>query len=181
MTQACAVLLVVGMAGCQWCCHYHDRAGEPRLAIFRTMMGPRPGEDPHERAGYPREISPCAYPSDTGAYVAYPVGGGQAFARKGREPGVQEGVWGWDYCGRKIPSNVELLWGDQYQGGLDGYEKKHYPELLKAVLERHEKHEEHEEHEGGHEGGGHNGGSNAGGHNGGGSNAGGGHGGAGHE
>ena len=82
MTQTSALLLVISMAGCHWCehlCGYHDKAGEPRLAIFRTPMGPRPGEDQHERAGYPREVSPCAHPSDTGAYVLYPVGGGEAW------------------------------------------------------------------------------------------------------
>jgi hypothetical protein len=173
MTQSCALLFVViSMAGCQWCGHYHDKAGEPRLALYRTMMGPRPGEDQHCRAGYPREVSPRAHPSDTGAYVAYPVGGGQAFRRKGREPGVAEGVWGWDYSGRKIPSNVELLWTcGKYQGGLDGY-NSFGPNVLKAIHERHEKHEHehegHEGHEGGHEGGGRNGGHNgAGGHGGG--------------
>src|SRR5436305_7016681 len=116
----CAVLLV-GMVGCKWVCPCRCD-GEPRLACLRTPMGPRPGEDQYERAGCPREVSPCAYPSDTGAYVLYPVGGGEACPHKGRGPGPDEGVWGWDYSGRCIPSNVELLWTNgRYQGGFDGY------------------------------------------------------------
>lgn len=156
MTQACAMLLLVGMAGCCWRGE-HDRAGPPRLAFFRTPMGPRPGEDQHARAGFPREVSPCAHPSDTGAYVLYPVGGGAPCHHFGRGPGPDEGVWGWDYRGRCIPSNVELLWTyGKYQGGLDGYQG-FGPNFLKAIHERHEKGEE------GHEGGGHNGGGHGGG------------------
>src|SRR5262249_42654218 len=116
----CAVLLC-GMVGCKWICPCRC-GGEPRCAIGRTQMGPRPGEDQYVRAGCPRDVSSCAHPSDTGAYVAYEVGGGEACPSKGRAPGPDEGVWGWDYCGRCIPSNVELLWtAGRYQGGFDGY------------------------------------------------------------
>jgi hypothetical protein len=154
----CAVL-IVSMVGCKL---FHREPGEADCPIFKTQMGPRPGEDQHARAGYPREVSPCAHPSDTGAYVVYPVGGGEACPRKGCEPGRDEGVWGWDYQGRCIPSNVELLWtAGRYQGGIDGY-NGHGPNLMKKIHERHETHEE------GHEGEGHGEGHGNGGHNGGG-------------
>jgi hypothetical protein len=149
----CAVL-IVSMVGCKL---FHREPGEADCPIFKTKMGPRPGEDQHARAGYPREVSDCAHPSDTGAYVAYPVGGGEAIRHKGCEPGPAEGVWGWDYQGRCIPSNVELLWtAGRYQGGIDGYNGI-APNIMKKIHERHEKHEEGHEGGEGHGAGGHNG------------------------
>src|SRR5215213_9504717 len=133
MTQGCVVLLLLGTSGCGWCgwCRHCDRSEEPCLACFRTPMGPRPGEDQYLRAGCPRDVADWAHPSDTGAYVLYPVGGGEACPHKGRAPGRDEGVWGWDYSGRCIPSNVELLWtAGRYQGGLEGYEQWG-PQLMK--------------------------------------------------
>ena len=170
----CAVLML-GVAGCKF---FHHEPGPVKLKVFETPMGPRPGEDQHARAGHPNCVSRCAHPSTTCAYTLYPVGGGEAFRHKGEGPTLpDEGVWGWDYSGRVVKSNVELLWSHgRYQGGFGSY-KTFGPNLQKKVHERNEKHESHE---GGHGegGGGHGAGNGHGGGNGHG--AGNGHGGGGH-
>ena len=67
-------------------------AGTVGCGFFSKNLGPLPGEDQNERAGCPREVSPCAHPSETCAYVVYPVGGGEAIRHKGRLPGPDDGV-----------------------------------------------------------------------------------------
>src|SRR5262245_25195965 len=93
------VLLASGLAGCATCAK----------------------EDPQERAGHPFAVSPCAYPSDTGRYVLYQVGGGSA--RHGDPPHPEDGTWGWDYQGLCLPSRIVLDWfhGHKEQGGSGAY------------------------------------------------------------
>ena len=96
----------------------------------------RPHED-RERAGHPEEVAKCAAPSDTGAYVGYPVGGGAPC--RGDGPCVEDGTWGWDYEGRWVPSKVILGWwnGRRYQGGEGAY-KPDGPRVIEAIRDRHE-------------------------------------------
>jgi hypothetical protein len=102
--MACACLLA-GAAGCGFC---------------SKNLGPQPGEDQYERAGYPREVSRWAHPSDTGRYFPYEVGGGAAVLGEG--PHFDEGTFGWDYGGFCLPSKVDLCWWHgKYQGGTGAY------------------------------------------------------------
>jgi hypothetical protein len=82
------------------------------------------------RAGYPQEISHCARPSETHAYVGYYVGGGSPCL--GDHRFANEGTWGWDYQGCLIPRKVFLCWwhGRCYQGGTGAYKTDgpHLPE-----------------------------------------------------
>ena len=96
----------------------------------------RPHAD-RERAGYPDEVAHCAAPTDTGAYVGYPVGGGAPC--RGDGPCVEDGTWGWDYEGRWLPSKVILGWwhGRREQGG-EGADRPDGPRVLEAIGDRHE-------------------------------------------
>jgi hypothetical protein len=134
-------------------------------AFFCKELGPQPGEDQYLRAGRPREVHHCAYPSDTGHYVMYRVGGGAASAHKGEPPYPDEGTWGWDYPGRCIYSKIDLLWHHgRYQGGVGSY-RTDGPAPVKQFHEKRESRGEHNGHEGGgHNGGSHNGGAHKGGH-----------------
>ncbi len=73
------------------------------------------------RAGYPDRVACYARPSDTHAYVGYPVGGGSPC--RGDYPAPCDGTWGWDYRGCVIPRRVFLLWwhGRCDQGGTGAY------------------------------------------------------------
>jgi hypothetical protein len=95
------------------------------------------GHDLH-RAGSPQKVACWAVPSDTGAYVGYPVGGGCPCQCCGHLPNPQcEGTWGWDYHGRCLPRRVFLLWWCKPcgQGGRGQYE----PEGPNFVEQCHEK------------------------------------------
>lgn len=82
----------------------------------------RPHQDP-VRAGFPDDVSTHAQPSDNGHYYGYQGGGGSWSWRRGEEPTPDEGTWGWDYSGWKIPSFIALGWwhGKKYQGGEGAY------------------------------------------------------------
>ncbi|MGL4550099.1 MAG: hypothetical protein ACRC33_02835 [Gemmataceae bacterium] len=104
-----------------------------------THAGPRvrPGEDPHQRAGHPAEVSARARPSDDGGYVMYPVGGG-ASAGHGDGPTRDQGTWGWDYVGCRLPSWVTLgWWNGKPQGGTGAYATDG-PRPLERIERRHE-------------------------------------------
>ena len=75
------------------------------------------------RAGCPHGIAWYAYPSDTGRYIGYYVGGGSPWYRFGQDRHPWEGTWGWDYCGFCWPSRIVLDWyhGSHYQGGQGAY------------------------------------------------------------
>jgi hypothetical protein len=91
------------------------------------------------RAGYPQSVACWAKPSETCAYIGYPVGGGCPCHRSGRMPNPEcDGTWGWDYCGRCFKRNVFLLWWTKpkSQGGVGQYE----PEGPNFVEQCHEKH-----------------------------------------
>jgi hypothetical protein len=73
------------------------------------------------RAGNPQHIAWYAWPSDTGHYIGYYVGGGCGCHGEPRHP--DEGVWGWDYRGCLLPRRIVLDWCHcgRYQGGLGYY------------------------------------------------------------
>jgi hypothetical protein len=129
----CAGVLLLGailtLAGCALC-------GEKDGNRQRKPLGPQPGEDQEARAGYPKTVSPCAQPSDTGHYTGYLVGGGAPVC--GGPPGPDEGTWGWDYCGLCLPVRIALdWWHGKYQGGGGNYATEG-PAPLKKFEERHE-------------------------------------------
>ena len=126
---ACLLAVLISLAGCAL---FGEKDGKRE----RPKLGPQPGEDQDARAGYPREVSGQAHPSDTGRYVGYEVGGGAAWG--GGPPGIEEGTWGWDYCGFHLPSRIALdWWHGKYQGGGGTYGTDG-PEPLKKLEERHE-------------------------------------------
>jgi hypothetical protein len=108
-TRLRAVLLVI-VAGLN--SEVSALAGEPPPDPCHTMA----------RAGWPQEVSRCAKPSDTGAYIGYTVGGGSPF-RKGYAPAPASGTWGWDYQGWRFARHVVLRWWREphYQGGAGAY------------------------------------------------------------
>jgi hypothetical protein len=69
------------------------------------------------RAGDPLCVSPHAAPTKTPAYEGYYVGGGRAFLGEPRRG--EEGTWGWDYVGHRLPRRVALGWshGRPERGG----------------------------------------------------------------
>lgn len=62
----------------------------------------------HECAGRPTCIHSRAFPSDTGRYCGYYLGGGAPWYGEGRD--AHEGTWGWDYHGFRFPKRVALGW-----------------------------------------------------------------------
>jgi hypothetical protein len=111
----------------------------------RSQEPPTLPEPPPRGTGAPPCVSFCAKPSDTGLYVGYYVGGGVAC--HGGPRLLNEGTWGWDYCGCLLHPTIFLHWthGFRYQGGTGSYQIDG-PELLK----RHKKDKEsqHENHGG---------------------------------
>jgi hypothetical protein len=73
--------------------------------------------------------------------VGYYVGGGVPC--RGGPRLLNEGTWGWDYCGCWFHPKIGLLWthGFRYQGGIGSYQIDG-PELLK-----HHRHGERQGHE----------------------------------
>ena len=82
---------------------------------------PRAIEHTHARAGDPLFISPHAAPTMTPAYAGYSIGGGSAMGGDHRRR--EEGTWGRDYVGLRLPRNVALGWshGRREQGGTGSY------------------------------------------------------------
>ena len=95
------------------------------LLAAASVGGQEPSASPcdHARAGYPLAVRWWAMPSDTGAYVGYPVGGGNPFYRRADAPYREEGTFGWDYQGWLFPRRVILgWWHGRYQGGTGAYQ-----------------------------------------------------------
>lgn len=109
-----AVALLAGDALAGWWPHFCHKTAE--IPYGKTTEA----DHTMERAGYPMEVSRCAAPVETCAYVGYPVGGGAPC--KGDHPGPAEGTWGWDYQGRCIKRHVFLWWWHgKCQGGEGAY------------------------------------------------------------
>jgi hypothetical protein len=109
-----------------------DRGAQAGLFFHHNEGTPPPGcpraiEHTHERAGNPLNLSPCAKPANTPAYVGYYVGGGTGCMGCPRR--VEEGTWGRDYQGHWIPRHVGLQWshGRLYQGGIGAYDSDGHP------------------------------------------------------
>jgi hypothetical protein len=85
------------------------------------------------RAGYPREISCLAQPSNTPEYFGYYVGGACVFDRKGGGPGPLQGTYGWDYGGHhwliKPKIVLNFCYGCRYKGGIGAYETEKGPKV----------------------------------------------------
>jgi hypothetical protein len=76
--------------------------------------------DDHQCAGWPTDVHCRAFPSDTGRYCGYYVGGGAAWHGEGRYP--HEGTWGWDFHGFCFPKRVALgWWHGHLQSGTGAY------------------------------------------------------------
>ena len=74
----------------------------------------------HQCAGLPTSVHCRAFPSDTGRYCGYYVGGGSAWHGEGRYS--HEGTWGWDYHGFCLPKRVALDWWHGHpQSGTGAY------------------------------------------------------------
>jgi hypothetical protein len=130
----CIIIGLLALSGCGLCGRFSE--DPPQAREHKLKLGPRPGEDQYARAGNPQDVAVWAQPSDTGHYDLYPVGGGAA--RHGGPPGPDEGTWGWDYLGLKLPSLVDLGWyHDRYQGGGGSYETEG-PHLLRKIEDRHD-------------------------------------------
>ncbi len=109
-------LMVAAPAGAGHPFHRHHPRGTP------PPGEPRRFEHTHARAGDPLRVSPRAAPTRTPAYSGYYVGGGgSAHGGDSRRP--DEGTWGWDYEGLRLPRNVALGWnhGRRAQGGTGSY------------------------------------------------------------
>jgi hypothetical protein len=93
------------------------------LLPLAAQADPTDGPAEQARAGYPRQVSCFAFPSDTGRYIGYWIGGGCANAHKAEPPHVDEGTWGWDFTGGLFRRRVDLGWwhGRRYQGGTGAY------------------------------------------------------------
>lgn len=75
----------------------------------------------HQCAGWPTCVHSRAFPSDTGRYCGYYVGGGAAWRREGRYE--DEGTWGWDYMGFWLHKRVALGWSHyRRQSGTGAYQ-----------------------------------------------------------
>jgi hypothetical protein len=95
------------------------------LACGAVAMGAPPDTwEAHRRAGFPQEVARFAWPSDTGRYAGYYVGGGAVHSRRGDPPQAHEGTWGWDYVGGAFRRDVIPGWwhGRRYQGGVGRYQ-----------------------------------------------------------
>lgn len=105
------------------------------LIVRNTRADDEPCVPDHtlQRAGNPQIQACYAVPSDTGAYVGYPVGGGCAVKHCADLPHPEEGTWGWDYQGRCLPRRVFLGWwhGRCPQGGTGAY-KTEGPHFVKC-------------------------------------------------
>ncbi len=78
----------------------------------------------HCVAGHPKYLRDLAFPSDTGRYFGYQVGGGSAFRGTGRD--LDEGTFGWDYVNPLFPARVALDWSHRrVQGGTGAYATDH--------------------------------------------------------
>jgi hypothetical protein len=94
------------------------------------------------RAGWPNEVACYARPSYSAHDCGYYVGGGAACGGEPRR--IDEGTWGWDYCGCLLPHKVFLCWwhGRRCQGGTGAYrtDGPHFPgEVhMPKVFHRHE-------------------------------------------
>jgi hypothetical protein len=78
----------------------------------------------HCVAGHPTFLHRHAFPSDTGRYFGYQVGGGTIFPGTGRD--LDEGTFGWDYANPLFPARVALGWSHRReQGGTGAYATDH--------------------------------------------------------
>lgn len=88
-------------------------------------------DSPQSRAGYASKVAWWARPSESSAFAAYRVGGGQLAGGSG--PSGDQGTWGWDYRGGLFPRRTILNWsnGPRYQGGTGAYrtDGPHVPDL----------------------------------------------------
>jgi len=79
----------------------------------------------HCVAGHPTFLRRHAFPSDTGRYFSYQVGGGTIFPGTGRD--LDEGTFGWDYVNPLFPARVALGWSHRrVQGGTGAYATDHH-------------------------------------------------------
>lgn len=95
------------------------------VAVGANADPPRPdSECEHHRAGWPQEVSPLAIRTNTPAYRGGYTGGGCVFTRLGKQRTLEEGTWGWDYCGWLFCRRVFLNWwhGLRCQGGTGAYQ-----------------------------------------------------------
>jgi hypothetical protein len=75
----------------------------------------------HACSGWPTHVHSRAFPSDTGRYCGYYVGGGAPWHGEGRY--AHEGTWGWDYHGFVLPKRVALGWWHyREQSGTGAYQ-----------------------------------------------------------
>ncbi|MCE9604667.1 MAG: hypothetical protein K8U03_07155 [Planctomycetia bacterium] len=81
-----------------------------------------------QRAGYPQQVKPIATHSNTRHYGGYYVGGGSTFFA-GHERRIDQGTWGWDYCGILKNNWIKLGWnhGNRPQGGTGSYKTNFAP------------------------------------------------------
>jgi hypothetical protein len=88
-----------------------------------------------ERAGYPWCQGRWAQWQNPCDYIGYYVGGG-APGPKSRDRCPDEGTWGWDYQGRKLPRIVRLGWTNppRRQGGEGSYQPDG-PRITEAIHE----------------------------------------------
>lgn len=87
------------------------------------------------RAGWPWCSWVWARPQNPCEYTGYYVGGGAPGPRS-RERCRDEGTWGWDYQGKKLPRLVRLGWTypPRRQGGTGNYDPDG-PRVVEAVKE----------------------------------------------
>jgi hypothetical protein len=95
-------------------------AYSPNNASAQTIIEP---PSSFQRAGNPQEASPLARLSDSGGFIGYYVGGGAVSRRRGDGPYIGEGTWGWDFQGKFLERQINLLWwhGRRAQGGSGAY------------------------------------------------------------
>ncbi|RUL88361.1 hypothetical protein [Tautonia sociabilis] len=136
------VMLSESDSGLGYSHHHHHHEGHEEghciPGVYKTEISRFPGngyvarkhpytidQNTMERAGFPKEISHLAVPSDGPHYTGYFVGGGASlFHKGGRNHPLQEGTWGWDYEHLGLKRRVQLLFskGRLYQDGDGQYE-----------------------------------------------------------
>ncbi|MFM7074051.1 MAG: hypothetical protein ACKO38_19870 [Planctomycetota bacterium] len=95
-----------------------------RRQINAAYGGQRYRAREHCVAGHPTFLRHHAFPSDTGRYFGYQIGGGTIFPGTGRD--LDEGTFGWDYANPLFPTRAALGWSHRReQGGTGAYATDH--------------------------------------------------------
>lgn len=110
------------------------KAAAPKPADDAKALGTDGCNHTEARAGFPRDVSKRAAPSNTDEYFGYYVGGSCLLQKKGGEPGPLDGTYGWDYGGHKCWLKPKIVlnfcYGCRYKGGIGAYTTDQGPHVV---------------------------------------------------